>query len=105
MTGAPGVNASLASVDAFVSLTVQNIFGCPADLKNLTEAIVAPGSHVQYDACQLLNCPRGNELTAAVVETTDVLERTKSSFKSKELGALRKKLETLVKDVPKGSGS
>ena len=42
-------------------------------------------------------CRKLAELTEAVEETIEVLAKTKGAFKSKELGAIRKKLEELVK--------
>jgi hypothetical protein len=42
-----------------------------------------------------VNCPRGAQLHAALCQTIDVLEETKSSFKSKTLATLRRKLELL----------
>jgi hypothetical protein len=42
--------------------------------------------------CPLVDCERLSRLQAAVQETIGVLEETRSSFKSKRLEALRKKL-------------
>jgi hypothetical protein len=55
----------------------------------------APDAH----PCQLINCPRGAQLQAALEETIAVLEETKGAFKSKTLGDLRHKLELLLKHV------
>ncbi len=84
---------------AFLTLTLHNIVGCLADLKNITEALAARSAN--QEPCQLLNCPRPAVLTNALVETIEVLEKTKNSFKSKELGELRKKLEEVVKSTAK----
>lgn len=90
----PG-DAGSVPVDAFLTLTLRNIAGSLEDLRHLTEALARHGGE-QY-VCQLFNCPRSNTLTAAIEETIGVLEKTKSSFKSKELGQLRQKLEMLVR--------
>lgn len=87
---------SSASVDAFVELTFQNIVGSLSDLRHLTKAVATDNVEVQ-EACHLLNCPRLTMLTDALVETIDVLEQTKGAFKSKMLGALRRKLEGIVR--------
>ena len=42
--------------------------------------------------CPLIDCPRLARLTTAVQETIDVLEETRSAFKSKRLEAVRKRL-------------
>ncbi len=43
-----------------------------------------------------LDCPRLALLMDSLVETIEVLEKTKGAFRSKDLGNLRKKLETIV---------
>jgi DNA-binding response OmpR family regulator len=88
--------APAAPIEAFLALTFRNLAGCLTDLNNLTKALATP-KHSEAEVCQLFNCPRFNTLNAAVVETIEVLEKTKNAFKSKELGELRKKLEKLVK--------
>lgn len=85
-------------LNTFLTLTLRNIVGCLADLKQLVEALTT--SAAEGDACHLLNCPRPLALNAALAETIAVLEKTKSAFKSKDLGELRKKLERLVKTPP-----
>ncbi len=47
-------------------------------------------------ACHLLSCPRLAELTGAMEDTIQVLEKTKRAFKSKDLGEIRKKLEKVI---------
>jgi len=86
---------SFVAVDTFLTLTLGNIVGCLADIQRLTQAVAMRS--VGQDACQLLNCPRPAALTGALLETIAVLERTKSAFKSKDLGELRKKLGNLLK--------
>lgn len=88
-----------ASVRGFLDITLGNMSAAMADVKNLTSILIAeqPDSVV----CNLLNCPRLTELTEGLLETVRALERTKSSFKSKELGQLRIRLEQLLKRVRK----
>lgn len=50
----------------------------------------------RLDACHLLQCPRREAYETAIRETLEVIERTKRSFKSKELAALRLRLENLL---------
>ncbi|MCX6640618.1 MAG: response regulator [bacterium] len=83
------------SVDAYLSLTLNNILNNLADIRGLTEAFA--GMTGEKYACQMLNCPRAIRLTAGIKETLRVLEKTKKSFKSKELAELRQKLETLLR--------
>jgi len=82
------------SLDAFLEITFQNIVGAMSDLKHLT--MVFGGNSVQNEPCHLLNCPRLSLLADGLTETIDVLEKSKSAFKSKNLGQVRKKLESLL---------
>jgi CheY-like chemotaxis protein len=85
-------------VDSFLALTLRNVMGSLTDLEQLGRALAgqqAPDAH----PCQLINCPRGAQLQAALEETIAVLEETKGAFKSKTLGDLRHKLELLLKHV------
>lgn len=83
-------------VDTFLALTLRNVMGSLTDIEQLSRAL--SGQHsLPSHPCQLMNCPRGAQLQAAVEETIAVLEETKGAFKSKTLGDLRHKLELLVK--------
>jgi len=87
--------SSSTPVDAFLKLTYRNIVGALSDMKHLTEALALQAG--EQEACHLLNCPKLTALTNALNETIDVLEETKTAFRSKKLGELRQKLEELVK--------
>lgn len=84
-------------VDTFMALTLQNVMGSLSDIGELGRALAVPGTATH--ACQLMNCPRGAQLHAAVQETVEVLEETKSAFKSKVLADLRHKLELMLQYV------
>ena len=86
-----------AAIDVFLSLTLRNVMGSLTDLDQLGRAL--SGRSVDTHPCQLMNCPRGAQLQEAVRETIEVLEQTKSAFKSKQLGELRHKLELLLQHV------
>lgn len=87
-----------SGVDTFLALTLRNVMGSLTDLEQLGRAL-AGQSTPQAHPCQLINCPRGAQLQAAVEETIAVLEETKGAFKSKTLGDLRHRLELLLKHV------
>lgn len=82
-------------VETFIALTMRNIRGALDDLQRL----VAPTQTMSADACHLLECPRPARLLDALKDTITVLERTKSAFKSKELGNLRERLEKVVAEA------
>lgn len=93
--GAARGPAAGTGVDAFLALTVRNVMGSLTDLENVGKAL-AQQQEVPADVCQVLNCPRGVQLTQAIRETIAVLESTKDSFKSKTLANLRQRLEILL---------
>jgi YesN/AraC family two-component response regulator len=84
-------------VETFINLTFQNILGILLDLRHLTNT--AAVGNIKNEICHLFNCPHLQVLRGALSEAIEVIEKTKSSFKSKDLGELRKKLEGLVKGV------
>ncbi len=51
---------------------------------------------VSEDVCELVRCPRLVAYESLLQETVQVLEKTKRAFKSKDLGAIRDKIETLL---------
>ncbi len=82
-------------VETFIALTMRNIRGALDDLQRL----VSPTQSAHGDACHLLECPRPERLLEALKDTIAVLEKTKSAFKSKELGTLRERLEKIVAEA------
>ncbi len=93
----PGAPMAAPAVDVFLSLTLRNVMGSLVDLDQLGRAL--SGRAVDENPCQLMNCPRGAQLVSAVREAVQVLEETKSAFKSKALGDLRHRLELLLEHV------
>jgi hypothetical protein len=84
-----------ASVKNFLDLSLINISTAFQDVKNLTNILT--DQEGEPPVCNLLNCPRLTEMIDGLTEAVRGLEKTKSSFKSKELGLLRIKLEQLLK--------
>ncbi len=89
----------VAEVDVatFLTLTLTNIVAGLGDLKQLTESLAVGTS--TPDACHLLQCPRPVQLRRAVQDAIEVLEHTKGHFKSKDLGALRGRLEAVLENT------
>ncbi len=54
------------------------------------------GKNAAIDPCRVLDCSRLKILERAVQESIDVIGRTKNSFKSKELGTLRRHLKGVM---------
>ena len=85
------------TMDCFLTVTFQNLIDSLWDLKNLAQSLSLGTSN--QDVCHMWTCPRLSFLKKGLEETIEVLENTKASFKSKELGELRKKLERLIKSL------
>ena len=85
-------------VDAFVTITLRNIVGALTSLRNVTESLAKLSG--DQAVCQLLNCPRTDTLVSALKDTVEILKKSKSAFKSKEIGDLRRKLEELLERQP-----
>ena len=89
----PAVNTTSAK-ETFVLLSIQNVVGVLNELKRLidTQAL----SQRENDAYELLGCPPPMQTMEILRHTVDVLEKTKGSFKSKELRDLRLHVETFL---------
>jgi len=85
------------SIETFLAISCHNIMEAVLDLKTLTK-ILSGEDEGKKEVCHLLICPRLSVLKNSMKETIEVLEKTKDSFKSKELGKLRKKLEDMMKE-------
>lgn len=83
-------------VETFITLTVQNILEPLFDLKHLAETLNQQVDETPKSACALFECPRLESQVKLLDHTIQVLEHTKNSFKSKELGELRKKIEKFL---------
>ena len=80
--------------DVFLSLALRNVMSALTDVEQVGRALAT--AEAPRHACQVLNCPRGQQLREAVAETVRTLEETKHAFKSKQLGDLRRRLELLL---------
>jgi CheY-like chemotaxis protein len=83
------------SLDWYLGETVRQFAYLSLSLVSTIRTLKDSYRGSQTDICSLMHCPRLAMYQQAVRETIDVLVRTKNSFKSKELGDLRKTLEAL----------
>lgn len=90
---APAAGNLTGSLQVYFDLTLDNAADCVLELRRLMEAArvgaADPQDHQPVTA-------RPVKLVEALWETITVLEKTKSSFKSRELAELRRKLEGVV---------
>jgi len=85
------------SLEALLTYTLHNIAVSILDMKQLVE--IASNTASDKGICHLLECPRFSVFTAILQETVGVLEKTRISFKSKELADLRKKLGQVMIEI------
>lgn len=93
----PVGGAAPVSATEFFDLCLRNLTTILLDLRNLLHSSLAKED--SRAVCQLLACRRLDSLSSALQDSVNVLERTKSAFKSKDLGALRQRLEALLRDL------
>jgi DNA-binding response OmpR family regulator len=84
-------------IHTFFKLTFRNIAESLLDLEHLIEGLNS-NSNEQY-ACNLLDCPSLTKMKSGLVETIEVLMKTRDAFKSKDLARLRDKLDTIVNGI------
>jgi hypothetical protein len=86
-------------LEVFHELAFDRLLTSFLDMDSLAEALVRDtGRSSPTSACHLLDCPRLKALTHALREATHVLETTKGSFRSKELGELRHRLDAILEE-------
>jgi ActR/RegA family two-component response regulator len=92
----PGL-AGTVSVHQMLGMVLGRMGETLLDLKHLVDMTV-PGQGT--DICPIQNCPRLDMYERVIREGIETLERTKGSFKSRELGDLRQKLEQSIDSKP-----
>jgi CheY-like chemotaxis protein len=85
------VNPSRQLAQEVLGLSLANMAGMLSDMSALFTAALGDGPGML--PCVSGHCPRLDTYQQAIRDGIHVLEETRSSFKSKELGALRQKLE------------
>jgi len=84
----------------FLSRIIENVQLSLCTMARLTLAVAESNGTIGDVPCHLLDCPRGRALEALLQETIQSLEKTRSAFKSKELGDLRRKIEKALAGEP-----
>ncbi len=90
---------SPASLDAFVTLGLKNVADVLQSFSRLAED--QPAGHSPRDTWSRIASAQLDAAHDALIETIEVLKRTKDLFKSKQLARLRHKIESLIDNWPK----
>ncbi len=80
----------------FLRLAVGNLAGTLMDMETLLDLIDVPEEGGQ--ACTIQNCPRMANCRQVIGECVEVLEKTKTAFKSRTLANVRTQLEGLLRE-------
>jgi CheY-like chemotaxis protein len=86
------------SLDAYLSQSFSHM----AVLSDRIRAVLTRQFHTTADAptdvCRMMECPRLQAYRYALESAVEVLTKTKHSFRSKDLGQLREKIELLLRE-------
>lgn len=86
------------SLEAFLSQSVGNMALLSAGIRSVMTSQVKGSVEKPTDICRMMQCPRLSAYQEALESTVEVLEKTKSSFQSKDLGLLRHKIEQVLRE-------
>ena len=93
LTGRPSMHSALASIHLSVSAYLIK----PVEFSFLLHHIkVSIADHHDFKLHNEVEMKQIDALTSAIAETIEILQSTRSSFNSKKLAALRRKLERLL---------
>jgi len=83
----------------FLEITTLRIDDTFHSIRQATDLLDGLDSQVQV--CQIMQCPKLDELTEGIEETVETLKNSRESYKSKQLGDIRVKLEKLLRNIHK----
>lgn len=86
------------SLEAFLSQSVGNMALLSAGIRSVMTSQAKGSVEKPTDVCRMMQCPRLTAYQEALQSTVEVLEKTKSSFQSKDLGLLRHKIEQVLRE-------
>ena len=86
------------TLEAFLSQSIGNMALLSAGMRSVVESHSRGEAEQPTDVCRMMECPRLTAYQEALESTVEVLEKTKSSFQSKDLGLLRHKIEQVLRE-------
>jgi response regulator RpfG family c-di-GMP phosphodiesterase len=85
-------------LESYVAFTQYHLLSSVSDLYSLVKA--AAGTADSNERLRLLDCPPLRDYRKLLEEAVQVLEKTRSAFKSKDLAVLRHKIESFLANTP-----
>lgn len=86
------------SLDAFLAQHFAQMAALGNRIRSVLASRLRGGSETPMDVCRTMQCPRLDAYREALESTVDILMKTKHSFRSKDLGLLRSKIEQLLRE-------
>ena len=84
------------SLDSYLSQSFTQMAVLSDRIRSVLTRQLHGGVDGSTDVCRMMQCPRLNVYREALEGTVEVLAKTKHSFRSKDLGQLRSKIEQLL---------
>jgi DNA-binding NtrC family response regulator len=85
-------------LEAFLSQSVGQMAILSAGIRSIMTSQSGGSAQAPTDVCRMVQCSRLTAYREALEGTVEVLALTKNSFRSKELGLLRAKIEQLLRE-------
>lgn len=86
------------SLDTYLAQSVTQMAVLSDRLRAVLTSQFQGHAEAPTDVCRMMECPRLAAYRGALEGTVEVLAKTKNSFRSKDLGALREKIELLLRE-------
>ncbi|TKB65746.1 MAG: response regulator [Nitrospira sp.] len=86
------------SLDTFLAQSFSSMAVLSSRIRSVLASQMQGHAEAPIDVCRMMECPRLAVYREALEGTVEVLAMTKNSFRSKELGFLRAKIEQLLRD-------
>jgi CheY-like chemotaxis protein len=84
------------SLDTFLAQSFSSMAVLSSRIRSVLASQMQGRAEAPTDVCRMMECPRLWGYREALESTVEVLAKTKNSFRSKELGLLREKIELLL---------
>ncbi len=86
------------SLDTFLAQSFSSMAVLSSRIRSVLTSQMQGRAEAPTDVCRMMECPRLSAYREALEGTVEALAKTKNSFRSKELGLLRAKIEQLFRE-------
>jgi len=86
------------SLDTFLAQSFSSMAVLSSRIRSVLTSQMQGGAETPTDVCRMMQCPRLTVYREALEGTVEVLAKTKNSFRSKELGLLRAKIDQVLRE-------